>query len=183
MRKETMAKKKRKNTKAPVKGAQCLNLLRTGSLLGFFFGLFMGAIYIDFLSPSLLQPLFLYWGLALLVMGAGMLCVYTLSLKPKHAFGGMMLLASAFFSANAALGLLPSLGLLEVAVQALAVVAFSLLLYEIGKDRPGSGLEIAGGLIFLGVIFQILSAPLMEAIGVFLLAAGFLLASGRLARL
>ena len=178
-----MTKQKRTKSKAPVQGARCLNLLRTGSTLGFFFGLFMGAIYLNFLSTALLKPLFLYWSLALLTMGAGMLCVYALSLKPKHAFGGMMLLASALFSANAALGILPSLGLLEVSVQALAVVAFSLLLYEIGKDRPGSGLEAAGGLIFLGVIFQIVNAPLMEAIGVFLLAAGFLHASGRLARL
>lgn len=164
-------------------GARCLNLLRTGSLLGFFFGLFLGAIYTSFLSTTLLKPLFLYWSLALLVMGAGLLCVYALSLKPKHAFGGMLLLASAFFSANAVLGFLPSLGLLEAAIQALGVVAFSLLLYELGRDRPGSGLELAGGLIFLGVIFQIVRQPLFEALGVFLLALGFLLASGRLARL
>ena len=178
-----MGTRKAKKKNRSGQGARCLNLLRTGSLLGFFFGLFLGAIYVNFLSTTLLKPLFLYWGLALLVMGAGMLCVYALSLKPKHAFGGMLLVASAFFSANAALGLLPSLGLLEVAVQALAIVAFSLLLYELGRDRPGSGLELAGGLVFLGVIFQILSAPLLEAIGVFLLAIGFLLASGRLARL
>ena len=169
--------------KTTVLGARCLNLLRTGSLFGFFFGLFLGAIYVNFLSPALLKPLFLYWSLALLVMGAGMLCIYALSLKPKHAFGGMLLLASAFFSANAALELLPSLGLLETATQALAVVAFSLLLYELGRDRPGSGLELAGGLVFLGVIFQIVRQPLLEALGVFLLALGFLLASGRLARL
>ncbi len=164
-------------------GARCLNLLRLGSLLGFFFGLFLGAVYVNFLSTALLKPLFLYWGLAQLTMGAGLLCVYALSQKQKHAFGGMLLLASAFFSANAALGVLPSLGLLEVAIQALGVVSFSLLLYELGRDRPGSGLELAGGLVFLGVIFQILSTPLLEAVGVFLLAIGFLLASGRLARL
>ncbi len=164
-------------------GARCLNLLRLGSLLGFFFGLFLGAVYVNFLSTALLKPLFLYWGLAQLTMGTGLLCVFALSHKQKHTFGGMLLLASAFFSANAALGILPGLGLLEVAIQALGVVSFSLLLYELGRDRPGSGLELAGGLIFLGVIFQILSAPLLEAVGVFLLAAGFLLASGRLARL
>ena len=177
-----MGSKSKKNNPAAT-GARCLNLLRTGSLLGFFFGLLLGAIYVNFLSPALLEPLFLYWGVAQLVMGAGMLCVYGLSQKQKHAFGGMLLLASAFFSANAALGLLPSLGLLEVAAQALGVVAFSLLLYELGRDRPGSGLEPAGGLVFLGVIFQIVRQPLLEALGVFLLALGFLLASGRLARL
>ena len=172
-----MKKTKRKD------GARCLNLLRFGSVLGFLFALFLGAMYVNFLDPGLLRPLLLYWGLAKLVMGAGLICVYGLSQKPKHAFGGMLLVVSAFFSANQALGLFPGLGLLETATEALAVVSFSLLLYELGRDRPGSGLELAGGLIFLGVIFQILSAPLMEAIGVGLLGAGFLLASGRLARL
>ena len=175
-----MAKKKKKQKQG---GARCLDLLRLGSMLGFFFGLFLGAIYIGFLQKGLVYPLFLYWGLAQAVMGAGLICVYRLSQKPKHAFGGMLLVASAFFSANRALELFPPLGLIEAATQALGVVSFSLLLYELGRDRPGSGLELAGGLIFLGVIFQILSAPLMEAVGVFLLALGFLLASGRLARL
>ncbi len=175
-----MAEKPNKSTSV---GSRCLGWLRAGSSLGFFFALLLGGIYLNMLSREMLGPLFVFWAAAELVMGIAMLCVYGLSSKPKHALGGVLLLAAAFFSLNTVFRLLPSLGLVETAVQALGLVAFSLILYELGRQRPGVGLEGAGGLIFLGVIFQILQAPLMEAAGVLLLAAGFLLASGRLARL
>ena len=111
-----------------------------------------------------------------------MFCIYGISGNFKHAFGGMLLVASGLLTANSVLKIFPSMGLLDIAVQALAIVSFSLLLYELGKARPGSGLEFSGGLIFLGVIFQILQNPLMEGIGTFVLAAGFLLTSDRLYR-
>ncbi len=177
------SKRAKANGSASLTGARCLSQLRLASVLGFFFGLLMGGVYINMISKELLGALFLYWAAAQVVMASGMLCVYGLSGKPKHAFGGMLLFAGALFSVNMVLGVLPPMGLIETAVQALGLVAFSLLLYEVGRQRPGSGLEGAGGLIFLGVIFQILQSPLMEAVGVFLLAAGFLLASGRLGRL
>ncbi|WP_457630004.1 hypothetical protein [Oceanithermus sp.] len=172
-----------KNPGRSTTGSRCLGWLGAGSTLGFFFALLLGGVYLNVLSRQMLGPLFVYWAAVELVLAGGLLCVYRLSGEAKHAFGGMLLLGAAFFSLNAVFRFLPSLGLLETAVQALGLVAFSLLLYELGRQRPATGLEGAGGLIFLGVIFQILQAPLMEAAGVFLLAAGFLLASGRLMRL
>ncbi len=163
-------------------GSRCLGNLRLASLMGFFFALFLGGVYIQFLSTALLPPIFLYWAVVQLIMAWGMLCIYRVSGNFKHAFGGMLLISSGLITANTALNIFPSLGLVGVAIQALGIVSFSLLLYELGKARPGTGLELSGGLIFLGVIFQILQNPLMEGIGVFLLAAGFLLTSDRLYR-
>ncbi len=150
--------------------------------MGFFFALFLGGVYIQLLSTALLPPIFLYWAVVQLLMAWGMFCIYRISGNFKHVFGGMLLVSSGLITANTVLNIFPSLGLVGVAIQALGIVSFSLLLYELGKARPGTGLELSGGLIFLGVIFQILQNPLMEGIGVFLLAAGFLLTSDRLYR-
>ena len=150
--------------------------------MGFFFALFLGGVYIQFLSTALLPPILLYWAVVQLLMAWGMFCIYRISGNFKHVFGGMLLVSSALITANSVLKIFPSLGLVGIAIQALGIVSFSLLLYELGKARPGSGLELSGGLIFLGVIFQILQNPLMEGIGVFILAAGFLLTSDRLYR-
>lgn len=163
-------------------GHKCLSRLRLASLMGFFFALFLGAVYIQFLNVSLLPPVFLYWAVVQWIMASAMFCIYGISGNFKHAFGGMLLVASGLLTANSVLKIFPSMGLLDIAVQALAIVSFSLLLYELGKARPGSGLEFSGGLIFLGVIFQILQNPLMEGIGTFVLAAGFLLTGDRLYR-
>ncbi|HGY09536.1 MAG TPA: hypothetical protein ENK37_05730 [Oceanithermus profundus] len=167
----------------PTAGKPCLARLRLASVLGFFFALLLAGVYLGMLGREMLGPLYLYWALAQLVMASAVLCVYRISGKPKHVMGAFLLMAGAFFTANALLGVLPVGGLLATSVQALGVVAFSLLLYEIGRQRTGTGLEGAGGLVFLGVVFQILQSPLMEMAGVFLLAAGFLLAGGRLGRL
>ncbi len=150
--------------------------------MGFFFALFLGGVYIQLLTTALLPPIFLYWAVVQLLMAWGMFCIYRISGNFKHVFGGMLLVSSGLITANTVLRLFPSLGLVGIAIQALGIVSFSLLLYELGKARPGTGLELSGGLIFLGVIFQILQNPLMEGIGVFLLAAGFLLTSDRLYR-
>ncbi len=150
--------------------------------MGFFFALFLGGVYIQLLTTALLPPIFLYWAVVQLLMAWGMFCIYRVSGNFKHVFGGMLLVSSGLITANTVLRLFPSLGLVGIAIQALGIVSFSLLLYELGKARPGTGLELSGGLIFLGVIFQILQNPLMEGIGVFLLAAGFLLTSDRLYR-
>ncbi len=164
------------------RGAGCLGKLRLASLMGFFFALFLGGVYIQLLTTALLPPIFLYWAVVQLLMAWGMFCIYRVSGNFKHVFGGMLLVSSGLITANTVLRLFPSLGLVGIAIQALGIVSFSLLLYELGKARPGTGLELSGGLIFLGVIFQILQNPLMEGIGVFLLAAGFLLTSDRLYR-
>ncbi len=168
--------------KSSVNGSGCLGRLRLASLMGFFFALFLGAVYLQFLSVSLLPPILLYWAVVQMLLAWGMFCIYRLSGNFKHVFGGMLLVASGLITANNVLRIMPSLGLLGISIQALAIVSFSLLLYELGKARPGSGLELSGGLVFLGVIFQILQNPVMEGLGVFLLAAGFLLTSDRLYR-
>lgn len=164
-------------------GLRCLGRLRLAALLGFFFALLLGGVHVGMLDVALLGPVLLYWALVQLVMASGVLCVYGLSGSPKHALGGGLLFAGAALTFGTVSGWFSGLGLVGVAVQALGLVAFSLLLYETGRQRPGSGLDGAGGLIFLGVVFQILQAPLMEAAGVVLLGAGFLLASARLGRL
>ncbi len=164
-------------------GSRCLLFLQLGSGVGVFFFLFLTGLYLGMLPTALLAPLLVFWALGEVLFALGMFCVYLMSREAKHAFAGLLLVAASAFNLNQALGLWASGGLIEVAVQALAVVGVSLLLYELGRARPGSQLELAGGLIFLGVIFQIVRAPLFEAIGVILLLIGFLLASTRLGRL
>lgn len=164
-------------------GARCLALLRLASTLGFFFSLFMAGVYLGMLTPDFVRPLVVYWSAVMLVMATGVFCVYSLSQSPKHALAVMLLVAGAAFAFGSATGLYPGLGMVGVAAQALGVVSFSLLVYELGRQRPGVGLEAAAGLIFLGTVFQILQSPLMEAAGLVILAVGFLLTSGRLVRL
>ncbi len=164
-------------------GSRCLLFLQLGSGVGFLFFLFLTGLYLGMLPPALLSPLLVFWALGEVLFALGMFCVYLMSREAKHAFAGLLLVAASAFNLNQALGLWPPGGLIEIAIQALAVVGVSLLFYELGRARPGSGLEVAGGLIFLGVIFQIVRAPLMEAVGVVLLLIGFLIAATRLGRL
>jgi len=68
-----------------------------------------------------------------------------------------------------------------IGIEALAVTGLSLSLFDLGRaTRLDMG--IPAGMIFLGVILQILQDPLMSFVGILFLAIGFYLSLKRLTR-
>ena len=64
-------------------------------------------------------------------------------------------------------------------MEALAISALSLVLFDLNKLFPGLRLSVASGLIFLGVIFSILNNQMMLSIASFAWLFGFLVAATR----
>ncbi len=159
-------------------GKQCLRRLLYGLTLGFFYTIFLGGTYTG-LAPVPMEFIRVIWGITQLILAYGVFCIYQLSEDPKYVLATLLLAASSVFT------LIPMihLGFIALAVEALAVTALSLVLYDLGKARPESGLILVGGLIFLGVIFSILNQPTMEGLGILALLIGFLLGATRLMRL
>ena len=156
-------------------GGDCLRRLTYALGLGFFYTLFLAGGVLGLVQMPVVF-VSLYWGVAKLVMAYAVFCVYRVSRSPRHAVAGILLAASGLFS------LLPSgKGFVVLAVEALAITALSLVLFDIGHAFPDNRLELAGGLLFLGVIFSIVGSVLMAGVGVFSLLLGFLLGTTRLA--
>ncbi len=105
------------------------------------------------------------WGVAQMVMGAAVICLYRHQRAARWGAVGALLILSGVLT------LFPTSAFLSQALQALAVAGFSLVLYDLQK-YVGVPLMLPGGLIFLAVIAQIVSSPLMAFIGLALLALG-----------
>jgi len=89
----------------------------------------------------------------------------------------ILLFASGIFS------FYPPHPALTLGVEALAMTGFSLTIFDIGRIRPETNLQLAGGLIFLGVIFSMLPSGALEFAGAAALLFGLLLTATRLMRL
>ncbi len=159
-------------------GKRCLRWLLYGLSLGFFYTLFLGGTFTGLAPVPLTFTQFL-WGVTQLVLAYAVYCIYRLSDEFKYLLATLLLVASGIFA------ILPivHLAFIAIAIEALAVTSLSLVLYDLGKARPESGLILVGGLIFLGVIFSILNNPAMEGVGILALFIGFLLGATRLMRL
>ncbi len=116
----------------------------------------------------------IYWGLVKLTLVYPIMCLYQAQKKGKIAFVGMLMFTSGVFS------FLPTDPFLVYTTEALAITGLSLILFDFGKTFPASKMEVAGGLIFLGVIASILTTETTALVGLLLLLVGLWMASRRL---
>ncbi len=113
------------------------------------------------------------WGLVLLSLGIGTLCLY----RQQHvlrwgAVGMVLLLASG-------LTVFPLTDFLAHALQALGLAGLSLVFYDL-ENVFGVPLMLPGGLLFLAVVATVLNTPLMGFVGLALLTLSSMLALGRM---
>lgn len=157
-------------------GSRCVRSLVYGTGLGVFYPLFLifSVVGLETVPPVVAT---LFWGVVQLILAYGAFCIYSVSRETKYALVTLLLATSAIFTLRAPHPFLAN------AVEALAITGVSLLLFDIGRARPETGLEWAGGLIFIGVIFSILDTPVTGFIAAVALLFGMVLAATRLMRL
>ncbi|NPA27386.1 MAG: hypothetical protein GXO36_07305 [Chloroflexi bacterium] len=165
-----------KRTRLP-KGPQPLGVCRTsvglalGLLIGYGFGV-MAAIALN--SPTLGQWMMLVWSLTLLAMGFAVFCLYRHQRVVRWAVVAVLLVLASLLTSY------PVLSPFWIyTLQALGVVGFSLVMYDVGKllRQP---LGTGSGLIFLAIISTILNSPLAAFIGMVLMILGAYLLLQRL---
>lgn len=110
------------------------------------------------------------WGLVLLGLGIGTLCLYHRQQRALRwgAVGVVLLLASG-------LTVFPLTDFIAHALQALGLAGLSLVFYDLEKVF-GVPLMLPGGLLFLAVVATVLNTPLMGFVGLALLALSSVLA-------
>ncbi len=113
----------------------------------------------------------IYWGVIQLALAYSVICMYGTTKQVKLSIVGILLVASGIFS------FVPVSTFLAAATEALAITGLSLVLFDLGKVFPALSMQIPSGLIFLGVIFSILSSPIMNFVGLLSLLTGMLLSS------
>ncbi len=113
------------------------------------------------------------WGLTLIGLGGGVLCLYRHWRVARWGAVGALLLMSGILT------VFPLTDFLNYALQALGLAGLSLVFYDLEKGL-GAPLALPGGLIFLAVVASILHTPIMVFAGLALLALGGVLAIGRM---
>ena len=184
-----MTKKKKKNVtvkKLPVqeeKALRCVTWLNISLGLGLFYALILvfiislGIAAPDMALPGIIQPLILLlWAVAKIGFAIALVCLYQATGYAKWALAAVLLAASAVLPY-----LLPPDGTATfiIGIEALAVTGLSLSLFDLGR-ATNTEMGIPSGMIFLGVILQILQNQLMSYVGVVFLAIGFYLSLKRL---
>jgi general stress protein CsbA len=179
-----MTKKKKKKTKVkklPVqeeKALRCVRWLNLSLALGLIYALMLVFIISlsiaapDMSMPEIIQPImFLLWAVAKIGFAFSLVCLYQATGYAKWALAAVLLAASAVLPY-----MLPSDGTSTfiVGIEALAVTGLSLSLFDLGR-ATNTEMGIPAGMIFLGVILQILQNQLMSYVGVVFLAIGFYL--------
>ena len=155
---------------------KCIRLLSYGLGLATFYPLFLIAMAIDFITFPM-AILLIYWGLIQLFLAYAVLCIYQTTGMLKIAAVGILLIMSGLLTFYRPSGFLP------YAMEALAMTGISLILFDLGKAFPTLRLDMAGGIIFLGIIFSILNNQFMSMLGLAALLIGFLFSSARLNRI
>ncbi len=169
---------KRKSVRRP-KGPQPLGVCRGSLGLALFMLMLYGfgmvvSIALNW-GAQATAWLVLLWSLTQLAMGFAVFCLYRHQRLTRWAAVAVLLVASSLLTTY------PNVGtsLLRTAVEALGVVGFSLVLYDVGKIlRQPMG--TASGLIFLAVIGTLLQTPLTAFAGLVLLVLGAYLAARQL---
>ena len=162
-----------KNGQQINKIGKCFKLLAYAFTFAMFYSLFVVASPWVNIGISV-EVLTVYWGIVKLIFGIGLICYYNSVKQPKLAFAGIFMLSSFVFT------LFPISGFLSLTMEALAISALSLVLFDLNKLFPGLHLSVASGLIFLGVIFSILNNQMMLSIASFAWLFGFLVAATRI---
>ena len=179
-----MAKKKKKQTtvkKLPVqeeKAQRCITWLNISLGLGLLYALILvfiislGIAAPSMTLPGVIQPLtLLLWAVAKIGFAFALVCLYQATGYAKWALAAVLLAASAVLPY-----LLPpeNASTFIIGIEALAITGLSLSLFDLGR-ATNTEMGIPAGLIFLGVILQILQNQLMSYVGVIFLAFGFYL--------
>ena len=165
-----------KSARASTSTAKCIRWLGTGLGIGVLYPLLMLAISVNFIAFPV-AILTIFWGAVKLALATAVFCLYKSTGVPKIGLAAMLLAASAVLSITL------SVNFIAIIADGLAMVGISLILWDLGKAFPMLKLDIAGGIIFLGVIFSILNNPTMGLLGLAALLIGMLFASARLSRL
>ncbi len=178
---------KQENQKGiPVEQAKinrCIGWLTISLGLGLFYALALAFfISLNLAMPDLNLPelvrsmLILVWALGKIGFAFALICLYQATGYTKWAIAALLLAASAvmpYVLTN------PDSQIFVIGIEALAITALSLSLFDIGKASQ-SDLGVAAGMIFMGVILQILQNALMAYVGIAFLAMGFYLSLKRL---
>ncbi len=181
-----MSKKKKAMKKIPVqqeKIGRCIGWLNISLGVGLLYALaLVFSISLSLAAPDLNLPaglqsiITLIWALAKIGFAFALICLYQATGYTKWAIAALLLAASAimpYVLTN------PESQIFVIGIEALAVTALSLSLFDLGKASR-SDLGVAAGMIFLGVILQILQNALMAYVGIAFLAMGFYLSLKRL---
>ena len=162
--------------KKTVVAPKCIRFLSYGLGLATFYPLFLIAMAIDFITFPM-TVLLVYWGIIQLFLAYAVLCIYQTTGMLKISAVGILLIISGLLTFYRPSGFLP------YAAEALAMTGISLILFDLGKAFPTLRLDVAGGIIFLGIIFSILNNQFMSMLGLAALLIGFLFSSTRLNRI
>jgi hypothetical protein len=181
-----MTKKKAKVYKLPVqeeKALRCVKWLNISLGMGLLYALALvffislGLAAPDLKMPEIMQLLILLlWALAKIGFAFSLVCLYQATGYVKWALAALLLAASAvlpYLLTN------PGSEIFVVGIEALAITGLSLSLFDLGRATH-TDMGIPAGMIFLGVILQILQNQLMSYVGIVFLAIGFYLSLRRL---
>lgn len=180
-----MAKKKRNVRKIPIqteKAQKCVDWLNISLGVGLLYAMLLLTFFtwgfaFQGTPPSVVVKIGLViWAIAKIGFAFSLVCLYQATGYTKWALAAMLLAASAimpFVLKN------PESQMLVIGIEALAVTGLSLSLFDLGRATH-TALEIPAGLLFIGVILQILQNQLMALIGIAFLAMGFYLSLKRL---
>ncbi len=178
--------KKKNARKVPVqqeKINRCISWLNVSLGMGLIYALAL-IFFISFglAAPGLKMPglvrsvITLVWAIAKIGFAFALICLYQSTGYTKWAIAALLLAASAIMPYVLTD---PDSQIFVIGIEALAITGLSLSLFDLGKAAH-SDLGVAAGMIFLGVILQILQNALMSYVGIAFLAMGFYISLRRL---
>jgi len=181
-----MSKKKKRIRKIPIyeeKARRCVTWLNISLGLGLLYALLLvffislGLAAPDMPIPKAVQlSILLLWALAKIGFAFSLVCLYQATGYVKWAVAALLLAASAVLPYVL---VHPGSEVFVIGIEALAVTGLSLSLFDLGR-ATNTEMGIPAGMIFLGVILQILQNQLMSYVGIVFLAIGFYLSLKRL---
>ena len=185
---EIMVKNSVKNgpKKVPIReehALRCVRWLNISLAMGFIYALalvFFISLNIaapDMKMPEIIQSAILFlWALAKIGFAFSLICLYQATGYVKWAIAALLLAVSAaiqYLLKN------PDAQIFVIGIEALAVTGLSLSLFDLGR-AANTEMGVPSGMIFLGVILQILQNQMMSYVGIVFLAIGFYLSLRRL---
>lgn len=129
--------------------------------------------FLIFSDQSIPRWSVIFWGLTLVGLGIGTLCLYRQQHAARWGAVGVVLILAGVLT------VLPLTTFLALALQALGLAGLSLVFYDLEKVF-GIPLMLPGGLLFLAMVATMLNTPLMSFAGLALLAVSGTLALGRM---
>ncbi len=141
-----------------------------------FYALGLATVYpiLVLFTPTFNLPVmiaWLYWGVVKFLLAYAMVRGYRLTALKRLAVLGILFVMSGFFS------FFPVWGLIGDLVEAAALGGLSLFLFDLGRAYPMLDLQTPAGLIFLGLVFTLLTDETLTLIGLLMLLLGMAMAA------